>query len=882
MYMIDHESEGPLREDIRLLGELLGETLREQGSEQLYQTVERIRVLSKRARRDDHSAAAELSRALSDLPDELILPVVRAFSQFLQLANIAEQHHRIRRSRAWARDPQAAPVRGSLEEVFAHHLQGVDADQLHRSVCNLDIGLVLTAHPTEVSRRSLLQKYNQIALLLDRKDRPDLTPQETDDLDAALRREVIGAWYTDEVRPSRPTPLDEARWGFTVVEQTLWHVLPKYSRQLDRVLRKRTGRGLPLDCAPIRFGSWMGGDRDGNPRVTHRVTREACLLARWMANSLYDRELEELITELSLQCANDHVRTLADNAWEPYRALLKQVRARVQRTQEWVEAKLFKRRLPEGEIYQRSEDLLSPLLDCYQSLQECGAGAVAEGRLLDLIRRVHCFGITLMRIDIRQEAGRHATALDAITRTLGLGSYLEWDEAQRQEFLLRELESRRPLIPRRLDADDDVRETLATFRMIAEQNPESLGAYVISMAARPSDVLAVELLQKESGVQAPLRVVPLFETLADLQGAENCLRQLLDIPWYRARIGGHQEVMIGYSDSGKDAGHLAAAWALYQAQEALVRLSAERGIRLTLFHGRGGSIGRGGGPTHAAILSQPPGSVAGSLRVTEQGEVIQSKFGMRGIALRNLELYTTAVLEATLNPPQPPEAQWRELMDQLASTAVAHYRGIVKETPEFIDYFRAATPEAEISDLTIGSRPARRKPTTGVEGLRAIPWVFAWTQTRLLLPAWLGVGPALAQALQRGESARLREMFECWPFFRAFIDLVGMVLAKGDPDVALHYDRRLVPDALKPLGESLREDFDSTLEALLAVTGQDHPLADFPVARRSVEVRNPYVDPLNMVQAELLYRIRHGGEENLRKALMVAINGIAAGMRNTG
>ncbi|RFA30044.1 phosphoenolpyruvate carboxylase [Alkalilimnicola ehrlichii] len=879
--MNDNNSEAPLREDIRQLGELLGETLRQQGSRELYDTVERIRQLSKLARSGEENAARKLEEALEDLPEELILPVVRAFSHFLSLANIAEQHHRVRRSRLWARDTEAPPLRGSLEDVF-DRLAEVPDETLFEAVRRLDINLVLTAHPTEVSRRTLLQKYNRIASLLGEKDRPDLTPDERDELRRALRREVVAIWLTDEIRQRRPTPLDEARWGFTVVEQTLWHAIPRFARRLDKTLLARTGRRLPLNVMPIHFGSWMGGDRDGNPRVTHRITAEACLLARWMANSLYEQELTELISELSMQCATDDIRALADHAHEPYRALLKRVRARVRLTQQWVEARLAGRRPQDGEIFQRKEELLAPLLACYQSLQTCGAGDVADGRLLDLIRRVECFGLTLMRVDIRQEADRHNAALDAITRELGLGSYLEWTESQRQEFLIRELENRRPLTPQNFEADEEVAEVLATFRTIAEQNSESLGAYVISMASRPSDILAVQLLQKEAGVAQPLRVVPLFETLNDLRGAHETLRQLLDIPWYRNRLQGHQEVMIGYSDSGKDAGHLSAAWALYETQEALVKLFRDAGIKLTLFHGRGGSIGRGGGPTHAAILSQPPGSVDGSLRVTEQGEVIQAKFGMRAIALRNLELYTTAVLEASLRPPKPPQPQWRDVMHRLSETAMQRYRGLVKETPAFIDYFRSATPEHEISWLTIGSRPARRKPTTGVEGLRAIPWIFAWTQTRLLLPAWLGVGTALREVLDAGHEAELRAMFEEWPFFRAFIDMVGMVLAKGDPNVAAHYDRRLVPPELHGLGESLREDFRNTLEAVLQVTDQDHPLGDFPIARRSVEVRNPYVDPLNLIQVELLYRVRHGREEQVRKSLMVAINGIAAGMRNTG
>ncbi|PWG63116.1 phosphoenolpyruvate carboxylase [Sediminicurvatus halobius] len=880
--MSDHRTDAPLREDIRQLGGLLGSTLHEQDGEAVYRVVEDIRTLAKDARAGVDGAAEALEHRLGELPDEMIMPVVRAFSQFLNLANIAEQHHRVRRSRAWLRDPESTPLRGSLEEFFARTRESVDPEALHATVRDLDIELVLTAHPTEVMRRSLLQKYNRIADLLDQGDRLDPTPEEIEEVHQALRREITSAWHTDEIRQRRPAPQDEARWGLAVIEQTLWDVVPRHLRRLDRMLQRHTGRGLPLDAAPIRFGSWMGGDRDGNPRVTASVTREVCLLNRWMAVELYEREVEALVEELSLQCADDELQERVGNAWEPYRAELKRVRARLRLTRHWLEAQLEGRRAPDGEIYRYTEELREPLLACYHSLQRCGAGVVADGRLLDLLRRLAVFGLTLMRVDIRQEAGRHTAALDAITRELGLGGYADWDEDERQAFLTRELASRRPLIPRDFAPDEDAAEVLATFRVIAELGEGSLGAYVISMAARPSDILAVELLQQEAGVRRSLRVVPLFETLTDLEGAEACIGRLIDIPWYRKHIGGRQEVMIGYSDSGKDAGHLTAAWALYQTQERLVALARREGFELTLFHGRGGSIGRGGGPTHAAILSQPPGSVSGRLRVTEQGEVIQAKFGLPGIAARNLELYTTAVAEATLQPPQPPRQEWRALMDRLADTACTTYRGLVRETPEFIDYFRHATPEHEIGQLTIGSRPARRKPTRGVESLRAIPWIFSWTQTRLMLPAWLGVGEALGEALAAGEAAELRRMYREWPFFRAFVDMLEMVLAKGDPDVAAWYDARLVPAALRPLGARLREQYVETRKAVLAVSGHERPLDDAPVVQRSVAVRNPYVDPLNLVQVELLQRVRHGHEENLRKALMVCINGIAAGMRNTG
>lgn len=880
--MKEKRSDASLREDIRQLGGMLGSTLQEQAGAEVYEVVEDIRRLAKDARAGVEGAGEDLEQRLAALDDERIMPVVRAFSNFLNLANIAEQHHRVRRSRAWLRDPDSEPLRGSLEEGFARLSERADADRLYDTVCALSIELVLTAHPTEVSRRSLIQKYNGIADLLDRQDRLDPTPEEIEEVHTALSREITAIWHTDDIRRRRPSPADEARWGLAVIEQTLWDVIPRYLRRLDRMLQRRTGRRLPLDAAPIRFGSWMGGDRDGNPRVTARVTRETCLLSRWMAVELYEREVDALITELSLQCADEDLLARVADSWEPYRSFLKGVRARLRMTRAWIEARLDGRRPPEGDIYLDAGDLREALLVCYHSLQRSGVGSVADGRLLDLIRRLSVFGLTLMRVDIRQEAARHTEVLDAVTRELGLGGYADWSEEERQAFLLRELESRRPLLPREFETSEDVREVLDTFDVLAEVGPDSLGAYVISMASRPSDILAVELLQKEAGVRHFLRVVPLFETLDDLNGAEACMERLMELPWYRARIAGHQEVMIGYSDSGKDAGHLTAAWALYQTQERLVAVARRSGVALTLFHGRGGSIGRGGGPTHAAIRSQPPGSINGRLRVTEQGEVIQAKFGLPGIALRNLELYTTAVMEATLEPQSGPEQEWRDLMDQLAGAAVGVYRGIVRETPEFIDYFRHATPENEIGMLTIGSRPARRKPTTGVEGLRAIPWIFSWTQTRLLLPAWLGVGEALQARLDAGEGEQLRRMYREWPFFRAFLDMVEMVLAKGDPSVAAWYDARLVPDELRPVGEDLRGRFQATRAAVLAVTGHREPLDDFPVVQRSVAVRNPYVDPLNLIQVELLRRVRNGRDDRLTKALMVCINGIAAGMRNTG
>lgn len=846
-----------LRDDIHLLGDLLGETLRAQEGTALFEMVERVRALAKNGRLD------ELTELLASQPTEAALPVARAFAHFLNLANIAEQHHRIRRRRDYQRDPESKPQPGSCDEVFGRmRAEGIDADVLFDAVTSLRIELVLTAHPTEVVRRTLLQKYRRIADLLAHRDHVDLTVPERRETEEALRREVTSAWETDEVRHERPSPLDEVKGGLFVFEQTLFDAVPRYLRILDDALQKHMGRALPLGAMPLTFGSWIGGDRDGNPNVTAEVSVDACLLARWMAAVLYLREIEELRSELSMK----------DGL--PYREILREVRDRLIATRESIEAALERRDL--GTTEMSSQELLDPLLRCYQSLHETGNGIIADGRLLDVIRRVYCFGLTLVRLDIRQDAARHTALLDAITRELGLGNYAEWSEERRQEFLLRELESRRPLIPADIALEADAQEDLRTFRTIATIPRESLGAYVITMASRPSDVLAVALLQKEVGVREPLRVVPLFETIADLRNAGATMSSLLQLDWYRRATDHRQEVMIGYSDSSKDSGRFTAAWELFQAQEQVVAACRDADVELTLFHGRGGSVGRGGGPTYLAVRSQPPGSVNGRLRVTVQGEMIQAELGFVGIALRTLEVYTTATLDATLAPSPAPRAEWREAMDRMSAAAARGYRGVVYETPRFLEYFGTATPVNELSQLNIGSRPARRAGATkGVDTLRAIPWQFAWTQNRLLLPSWLGVDDAL-------RDADVETMMREWPFFQSMMELIEMVLAKAEPRIAAYYDRLLVPEELRDIGETLRARLAETIELVKRATGHAGLLENNPVLRRSIEVRNPYVDPINVVQAEILRRLRVSGDESLRDAFVVTVNGIAAGMRNTG
>ena len=888
---MDNSVNTPLRDDVRLLGDLLGQCLRQQAGDDLYQTIETIRKASVTTRGEQGAALSSLRDLLSPLDDATLLEVARAFSQFLNLSNIAEQHHRERLHRQHQRYPGDPGGDQGLANVLQRLQQEqISADVIDGTLQDLSVELVLTAHPTEVTRRTLIRKYDQMADLLGELDRPDLTDDELAFRREKLYRLILAAWSTDEIRRERPTPVDEAKWGFATIEQSLWQAVPEMVRQLERELAEQDLPQPPADWAPVKLASWMGGDRDGNPNVTAPVTREVLLLARWMAADLYLRDVENLLADLSMEAASEELLGETGPSHEPYRVILRQVRQRLKLTRRQMEARVENLPVPEGEGFLQREELLAPLQLIDRSLRAVGLGDIADGDLKNTLRRLNCFGITLLCLDIRQESTRHRDAVDAVTRYLQLGSYADWPEERKQAFLVEELQARRPLIDdgfyRSEECSDEVAEVLATCRVIAEQGSEGLGAYVISMARTPSDVLAVMLLQKIAGVSEPMRVVPLFETLDDLDNAEDTMSALLAVPFYRQRVAGGQEVMIGYSDSAKDAGFLGAAWAQYRSQEKLTALFAEHQIPLTLFHGRGGSISRGGSPTRMALLSQPPGSVAGRIRVTEQGEVIRFKYGRPAVAVFNLAQYVAATLEATLLPPRAAKPQWREQMQTLTDVSVAGYRSVVQEEPELVRYLRTVTPETELSRLALGSRPARRKKDAGISSLRAIPWVFAWTQIRLMLPAWLGTGAALEAAQADPEQNRtVQEMVAQWPFFQGVVDMLEMVLAKADLRVAAWYEQRLAGEDvdLARLGEVLRERLTGTVNALSALTGREDLLDNNPVMRWSIRVRDPYTDPLHLLQAELMARLRQqDGDKVLESALMVTIAGIAAGLRNTG
>lgn len=881
------ERHAPLREDISLLGSILWKVVGTQEGEKRVRLVEKVVELSVASRKNEAGAIDSLEKLLHEADETTRMLIARTLATALSLANIAEQHHRIRRRRQRRMSPNASPQPGSLEASFGELISsGVAAETLHKTVLEMKIDLVLTAHPTEVNRRTVLAKQRRIAEILDARDALDSGFGDDEFLMEELHREICALWLTDAVERKRPTPLDEARGGLLVVETSLWEAIPSYARALDHALVAHTGHGLPLGTFPIRFGSWMGGDRDGNPNVTAQTTIEAVALGRKMGLKLFSNEIEKLYDDLSIEPASPELIHEVGAVREPYRALLQRVRADLQSALDSAQYCL-KEGVPETRANAlKDEDVRKPLLIIYRSLCAVGAEVMARGRLLDVLRLLDSLGLGLVRLDLRQESSRHTAALDALTRHIGLPAYGQLDEQQRVEFLVSELKSRRPLVPVEAFGDEEVREVFATCRAAAALDPSSLGSYIISMAGSASDVLAVHLLLKSCSAMAPRRVVPLFETLDDLHAASHVVAQLLDIPWVRRRVdedGGRLEVMVGYSDSGKDAGPLAAAWALHETQVALHKECSRRGVRLVLFHGQGGTVGRGGAPAHLAIRSQPAGTLNGELRITEQGEVIQAKLGIPEIAERTLELYTSGVIEATIQPPEPPKPEWIALMDEMAADSLEAYRGLVFKRPEFVEYYYKATPALELSRLNIGSRPARRRQDNSIRSLRAIPWVFAWTQTRLNLPGWLGIGEALGHALEDPEKARLlKKMAKEWPFFTTRLTLAEMVLAKSDQRIHTYYARHLVGDELSTLGEEIGARHVLAIENVREVLDVPVLLESNPVLRRAIEIRNPYIDPLNILQAELLSCLRQETSSCLEDALAITVNGIAAGMKNTG
>ncbi|MBQ4857686.1 phosphoenolpyruvate carboxylase [Pseudoalteromonas sp. MMG007] len=879
------EQYAALRGNVNLLGQLLGQTIKDAQGQAILDKVEEIRALSKSSRsgnEDDRQALIEVLHALSD---EELLPVARSFNHFLNLANVAEQFHTVSRFNDVG-FCQLNPLTQTLKTLTAKAKEGqLDSNHLAETLSKLHINLVLTAHPTEVTRRTMINKQVELSECLASLERKDNLEQERTAILNRIAQLISQAWHTDDIRRSRPTPIDEAKWGYAVIENSLWHAVPRFLREFSDQVKEHLSLELPIDYSPIEFTSWMGGDRDGNPFVTAQVTTQVLDHGRWMALNLYIQDLKTLCAELSMSDASDELIELAGQEFEPYRAVIKKLKNQVAETVSHLGAKIKNKRSDSQDLITDINQIKHPIEVCYRSLLKCNMKVVADGLLLDLLHRINSFGLRLAKLDVRQDSDRHSDVFSELTRHLGLGDYNQWQEQDKQAFLLTELNSRRPLIPKNWQPSPDVQEVLDTFDVIAKQDEKTFGLYIISMARTASDILAVQLLLKESGCQFDLPVAPLFETLDDLNAGSDVITTLLDNVWYRGHIKNTQNVMIGYSDSAKDAGMMAAGWAQYEAMDKLVQLADDRGIELVLFHGRGGTVGRGGAPAAQALHSQPPGSLKGGLRVTEQGEMIRFKFGLPDVALQSLNIYAGAVLQSNLLPPPEPKPQWREVMKLISEESCEHYRNVVRHDENFVPYFRMATPELELSKLPLGSRPAKRNPNGGVESLRAIPWIFAWSQNRLMLPAWLGALTGLKAALDKYGLETLHEMSLQWPFFRARLEMLEMVFSKADSWLSEHYDNALVEDIYKPLGVSLRKELEEAISLVQSLSPQNSLLADQPWIKESIGLRNPYTDPLNVLQVELLRRARSsekGSEGDIDNALMITMTGIAAGMRNTG
>ncbi|MBR0566581.1 phosphoenolpyruvate carboxylase [Azoarcus sp. L1K30] len=914
------DKDAPLREDIRLLGRLLGDTVRDQHGESSFELIERVRQTSVRFRRDDDLAARrELEGILDALSREQTIQVVRAFSYFSHLANIAEDQHHIRRSRAHLL-AGSEPREGSLEYAIGRTLAG-GGETPASLLAFFDTALVspvLTAHPTEVQRKSILNCQTVIARLLDERDRMQLTPEEADHNLDALRRAVLTLWQTRMLRPARLSVIDEVSNGVSYFESTFLSALPRLYASIEDRLSKADPACAAAEIPPfLQVGSWIGGDRDGNPFVTATVLEQALTMQAAAALGYYLDELHTLGSQLSLALglvsASDALLALADRSPdnsphrsdEPYRRAISGVYARLSSTHRaLLGTDPIRHAVADAPPYPNVEALLADLDILHRSLQANGSAALTRGRLRHLRRAVRVFGFHLAPIDLRQNSDVHEKVIAELLEVARPGTaYLEQDEDRRCAILLEELATARPLASPHVRYSDDSESELAIFRAARAAHlrygKAAIHNCIISKTDSVSDLLELAVLLKEAGLLRPLEnaldvnIVPLFETIDDLENAADIMERMFSIPLYRMLLtesrGDTQEVMLGYSDSNKDGGFLTSGWSLYKAEGELIDTFARHGVRLRLFHGRGGSVGRGGGPSYQAILAQPEGAVQGQIRLTEQGEVIAAKYGHPEVGRRNLEVLVAATIESSLRPSgaDATPTSYLETMQSLSDTAFRTYRGLVYETPGFEQYFWESTVISEIAGLNIGSRPASRKKGTRIEDLRAIPWVFSWSQCRLMLPGWFGFGSAvktwLAAHPDKG-MAHLQAMYRDWSFFSTLLSNMDMVLAKTDLAIASRY-AALVKDATlrTSIFDRIRAEWKDTIEVLLAITGQDELLAANPLLKRSIRNRFPYLDPLNHVQVELLRRHREqDGDERLRLGIHISINGVAAGLRNSG
>ena len=913
--------DAPLRADIRLLGDLLGQTLVRQEGDELLELVERVRSLTKRLRAAEQAGAIDAAAfsELTELLDSLDLPrtisLVRAFTIFFYLANVAEQTHRLDEDGA-----RSQAKRGFLQSTV-DRIQEAELDQeLIESVASrLELRPVFTAHPTEAARRSILTKTARIAELLTQRSDPRISDSDRDRIDRRLAELIDLLWQTDELRGAQPSPIDEARSVVYYFDEIFREVAADLFDELDHQLG-RLGVALAGDATPLHFGTWVGGDRDGNPFVTAQTTLAVLEMQHEHALRELIRAVEELSFDLSssdrivtvspdllaaieadaVQLPDVYERFSQLSAGEAYRQKCAYIHQRLMNTRSRI---AFGAEHQPGIDYASATELRLELETMQKSLEAHRGELVAAGRLRRLIRRVAAFGFRLAIMDIREHATKHHEVLhELFDRLDGTAEYSSLPRSERAALLLEELSNPRPLSSVTTTLSESSTATLEIMHSVREAlrkyGDGTIESYIVSETRGADDIFAAAVLAKEAGLidlhaaVAKVGFVPLFETVDEVRRSGEILDQMLSSPSYRRIVelrGNLQEVMLGYSDSSKHGGIATSQWLLYSASRDLRDVARRYGIELRLFHGRGGTVGRGGGPTGEAILAQPWGTVDGRIKITEQGEVIADKYGLPALAAANLELTMAATLEASLLHRvgrQPPDvlATWDSAMNDLSNAAYSKYRGLV-DSEDLVGYFTSSTPVEELSFMNIGSRPARRPGgKLGLDSLRAIPWVFGWTQSRQVVPGWFGVGSGLAATHAAGRGDTIAQMYQEWPFFRTFISNVEMTLTKTDVTVASRYVDELVPTELQHMWQTILEEFQLTLDQVLAITGDDELLDRYPILQRTLAIRDTYLDPISYLQVALLKRSRAGGETgaDLQRALLLTVNGLAAGLRNTG
>ena len=912
---VGREATEPMREDIRLLGSILGDTIREQNGADVFDLVERARVESFRVRRSEIDRA-ELATLFDGIEASRAIPVIRAFTHFALLANVAEDIHRERR-RAVHESAGEPPPDSSLAATYRKlDAAELDSATVADALAGALVSPVITAHPTETRRRTVFDAQHRITELMRLRLHGHTHTHDDRDVEGELRRHILTLWQTALIRLQRLKIQDEIETGLRYYPAAFLDVIPRVNAAVQSALRSRWPDAALLEEPILRPGSWIGGDRDGNPNVTGDVVRLATSRAAFTALDHYLTELTTLEQELSMSArlvgVTDDLATLADACDEParfdepYRRALRVVHARLTATAAEILDHRPRHVLDLGlPRYAGPTDLLADLDVVDASLRAGGSALLADDRLARLREALRTFGFHLSGLDMRQNSDVHEEVVAELLAWAGVHpDYRSLDEGERVELLAAELGTRRPLVRDGAELSELATKELgicaAAARAVDVFGPPAVPNYIISMCQSVSDMLEAALLLKEVGlvdaasgeVHAPVGVVPLFETIDDLQRGSAILEAALDLPIYRSLVaarGGQQEVMLGYSDSNKDGGYLAANWALYRAELDLVEAARKTRIRLRLFHGRGGTVGRGGGPSYDAILAQPPGAVSGSLRITEQGEVIAAKYAEPRIAHRNLETLVAATLESTLLDVEglgDDAAPAYAVLDDLAARAQRAYAELVHETPGFVDYFIASTPVGEIGALNIGSRPTSRKPTTSISDLRAIPWVLAWSQSRVMLPGWYGTGTAIHDWIgeEDGRLEVLQDLYRRWPFFATVLSNMAQVLAKSDMGLAARYAELVEDEALRRrVFDKITAEHERTIAAHKLITGHDDLLADNPSLARSVFNRFPYLEPLNHLQVELLRRYRSGDEDELvQRGILLTMSGLATALRNSG